>query len=303
MIPPDLRRWPLAAEGAGRVGGVRLELTAGPAGARLGDCYQQTPLRVLPPFHFGPGQPSLLYLLNPTAGLMDGDAHLVELQSRPGARAVVVGQSATRIHPSVKGLCTQQWRVRVGRGASIVVLPGPAIPFRACRYYQRVEVDLEAGAGLLWGDVWLAGRYARGRESEAFQFALMRQDFQVRREGRLIFRDHFDWRGPWDQAAAAWHFGGAPACGSLFVTGPAAVTIPDAHAGLEGARFTTAAADGCFRWRGPSESVAAAVVQTALRLAPTVADEPGSAWLSGHDLAPCHWFSPVAAPTTRDQPV
>ena len=158
MIPPDLRRWPLAAEGAGRVGGVRLELAAGPAGARLGACYQQTPLRVLPPFHFGPGQPSLLYLLNPTAGLMDGDGHLVELHASPGGRAVVVGQSATRIHPSVNGLCTQQWRVRVGRGASLVVLPGPAIPFRACRYYQRVEVDLEAGAGLLWGDVWLSGR-------------------------------------------------------------------------------------------------------------------------------------------------
>ena len=159
----------------------------------------------------------------------------------------------------------------------------------------------------------------RGKESEAFQFALVRQDFQVRREGRLIFRDHFDWRGPWDQDAAAWHFGGANACGSLLVMvegGGWRVEGKDAEVSclfpppstlhpppLEEARFTTAAGDGCFRWRGPSESVAAAVVQTALRLAPTLADGAGTAWLSGHDLAPCHWFSPVAAPTTRDQPV
>ncbi len=36
VIPPDLRRWPLAAEGAGRIGGVRLELAAGPDGVASG---------------------------------------------------------------------------------------------------------------------------------------------------------------------------------------------------------------------------------------------------------------------------
>ena len=295
MIPPDLRHWPLATEGAGRVGGVRLELLAGPAGARLGACYQQTPLRVLPPFSFGPGRPSLLYLLNLTAGLMDGDGQRVELRASPGTRAVVVGQSATRIHPAVHGLCTQQWRVRVARGAVLVVLPGPAIPFRDCRYYQRVEVDLEEGGALVWGDVWLAGRYARGLESERFQFALLRQDFLVRREGRLIFRDHFDWRGPWDDAAVAWHFGGADACGSLFATAPAAGSPAPAEAGAEGACFCTAARDFCCRWRGPSEAVAGAVVRTALGFAPTMAGGESGAWLSGHELAPCHWFSRTGA--------
>ncbi len=228
----------------------------------------------------------------------------------------MVGQSATRIHPSVSGLCTQQWRVHVARGGLLVVLPGPAIPFRACRYYQRVEVDLEDGAGLVWGDVWLAGRYARGRASELFQFALMRQHFLVRREGRPVFRDRFDWRGPWDEAAAAWHFGGANACGSLFLTGPAAVVgagLPRPLVGAgqprpygdglhEGACFTTAAGDTCYRWRGPSESVVAAVVRTALQLAPTLTDGPSAAWLSGHDLAPCHWFSFVKEEDVKISP-
>ena len=301
MIPPDLRRWPLAAEGAGRVGGVRLELAAGRDGVRLAACYQQTPLRVLPPFHFGPDRPGLLYLLNPTAGLMDGDGQLVELRAGSGVRAVVVGQSATRIHPSVSGLCTQQWRVQVARGGLLVVLPGPAIPFRACRYYQRVEVDLEEGAGLVWGDVWLAGRCARGRASELFQFALVRQHFLVYREGRPVFRDHFDWRGPWDEAAAAWHFGSANACGSLFLTGSAETGFV-ADGLLEGACFTTAAGDTCYRWRGPSESIVAAVVRTALQLAPTLADGPSGAWLSGHELAPCHWFSFVEAQNAKTRP-
>jgi urease accessory protein len=289
LIPLNLRRWPLAANGAGRVGGVRLALVADGDTTRLGACYQQVPLRVLPPFRFGSEQPVLLYLLNPTAGLMDGDGQLVELDAGPGTRTVVVGQSATRIHPSVVGLCTQQWRVRVGRGAALVVLPGPAIPFRGCRYYQRVEVDLADGAGLVWGDVWHAGRYARGAESELFQFALLQQDFTIRREGRLIFRDRFEWHGPWDQSTANWHFGSSMACGSVFVTGKVEETqlsFPSLDWSLTG----TAAGDTCMRWRGTSEAVIAALAEAALQLAPRLAGQ-GGIWLSANELAPSHWFS------------
>src|SRR5581483_11827724 len=116
---------------------------------------------------------------------------------------------------------TQQWRVRVEAGAVLVLLPGPAIPFRGSRYYQRVAIDLAQGAGLVWGDIWLAGRYARGVDSEWFQFETLIQDLAVRREGRLVFRDRFCWQGPWNRATATWH-AGAAACGSLFVTGPVA---------------------------------------------------------------------------------
>src|SRR5207248_1012328 len=169
-IPPELSRWRLADNPAGRIGGVRLELVAVPTGTRLGNCYQQVPLRVLPPFQFTSRQPALLYLLNPTAGLLDGDAQLVQLRAGSATRAVVVGQSATRIHPCLHGFSTQQWAIHVEPDAVLLVLPGPAIPFQGCRYYQRVAIDLAAGAGLVWGDIWLAGRYARGAVSEQFQF-------------------------------------------------------------------------------------------------------------------------------------
>ena len=208
VTPPELRTWRLADNPAGRIGGVRLELTGGPAGSRLGACYQQVPLRVLPPFQFGPGLPALLYLLNPTAGLLDGDAQLVEIAAGSGTRALVTGQSATRIHPSLHGFSTQQWRLRVAAGAVLVVLPGPAIPFQGCRYFQRVAIDLDRGAGLVWGDLWLAGRYARGTASEQFQFATLVQDLVVQRDGCLIFRDRFCWQGPWNEVTPrAWHFG------------------------------------------------------------------------------------------------
>jgi urease accessory protein len=213
VTPPEFRGLRLSASEAGRVGGLRLELVARGGTTGLGACYQQVPLRVLPPFRLADGRPVLLYLLNPTAGLLDGDGQLVYLTARAGTRAVVVGQSATRIHPCPDGFATQQWAIRVEAGAALAVLPGPSIPFAGCRYYQRAEVDLEEGAAFAWGDVGLAGRYARGPASERFRFAALVQEFHVRRGGRLVFRDRFAWRGPWDEATAAWHFGGNSAWG------------------------------------------------------------------------------------------
>jgi urease accessory protein len=289
LTPPELNGLRLASDGAGRIGGVRLELCHGPRGTYLGGLYQQVPLRLLPPFHFGADQPALVYLLNPTAGLLDGDGQLVELSAGPGVRAVVVGQSATRIHPCLQGFCTQQWRVSVAAGAVLVVLPGPAIPFQGCRYYQRVAIDLAPGAGLVWGDVWLAGRYSRGEGSERFQFATIVQELTVRRGSSLVYRDRFCWRGPWDAATAAWHFGPGPACGSLFVAGLAERSF----AVEDGARFETAGGDLCLRWLGDAEAVTARVVEAALRAGACLADERMRApWLlATGDLAPNHWFT------------
>src|SRR5207249_1974102 len=101
---------------------------------------------------------------------------------------------------------------------SLSLLPGPAIPFRSARYYQRIDVELDADARFLLGDIWLAGRYARGKQSEWFQFETIIQEVSVRRTGALVYRDRFCWRGPWSRSDAAWHFGDAPACGSCFET-------------------------------------------------------------------------------------
>ena len=294
LTPPEFARWSLATQPAGRIGGVRLHLEANSQETKLTQCYQQIPLRVLPPFQFGPGQPSLIYLLNPTAGLMDGDAHLMHIHACQGSRTVVVGQSATRIHPAVQSFSMQQWHVHVETGAVLVVLPGPAIPFRGARYAQRVRIDLEKDAGLIWGDLWYAGRYARGEASEQFQFETLIQDFTVNREERLVFRDRFVWQGPWDMKKAIWHFGTHPACGSLFVTGGVKEAILKESREYQRALFLTGDGDSCLRWLGPSETITKDLVETGLRLAASMAGGDGSPWLlHSHDLAPNHWFLPI----------
>ncbi len=294
-IPPEFRGLCMSSHEASRVGGARIELVKVGEETRLGTCYQQVPVRLMPPFVMD-GEPAcLLYLINLTAGLMDGDAHLIELTARGGTRAVVTGQSATRVHPALVSFSTQEWVVEVEDEACLVVLPGPVIPFRGSRYYQRGRVDLAPSARLIWGDIWLPGRYDRGNLSEQFQFDRIVQDFEVRRDGRLVYRDRFRWDGPWNAEEADWHFGGNLACASLFVAGPMPTTLPDPSPKVRRSTFRLESGDTCVRWCGDPPTVTIDLAHTALCVAArwTVGPEAPPWLLESGNLAPNHWFSPA----------
>ncbi len=293
LTPPEFAGRNLSRTGTGQIGGARLELAEREGKTLLGRCYQQVPVRVLPPFHF-PGRPeSLLYLVVPTVGLMDGDGHWIELSAGAGTRTVITGQSANRIHPARDRFATQQWQLHIADGATLVLLPGPTIPFAGCRYYQRSRIALAGNARLIWGDMWLPGRYARGEQSERFRFEQMVQDLEVHREGDLVYRERFAWRGPWDDETARWHLGNNDAAGSLFVTGaiPAGIDLKTPETAP--ATFATAHGDTCIRWCGTPAAVIFAVVRAAMTIAGHwTGGEGGAPWLLGSShLGPNHWFS------------
>ncbi|WP_437193388.1 urease accessory protein UreD [Planctomicrobium sp. SH527] len=293
VIPPEFRELRLPKHGAGRIGGARVELVRLREETHMGGCYQQIPLRIMPPFAFDSEQASLLYFINLTAGLMDGDGHLIEITAREGTQTVATGQSATRVHPALTSFATQQFKVEVENDACLVVLPGPLIPFQGCRYFQRGRAELAPRARMLWGDIWLAGRYDRGKLSERFQFKRIVQDFEVRRAGQLIYRDRFDWQGPWGKEQVDWYFGGELASGSLFVAGPLPEELPPPPAGVRRAVFRLDNGESCVRWCGHPTQVTADLVITTLTLAAQWSDKPGTPpWLlASSDLAPNHWFS------------
>jgi len=293
LTPPEFRGLHPAEHQAARVGGARIELVRAGDETRLGSCYQQVPVRLMPPFVLSAEPASLLYLINLTAGLLDGDAHLIEITARAGTRAVVTGQSATRVHPAVASYATQQWTVAVEDDACLVVLPGPTIPFRGSRYFQRGRVELAPRARLIWGDIWLPGRYDRGALSERFQFERIVQDFAARRGGRLVYRDRFRWDGPWTPDDADWYFGGALASASLFIAGPVPSSLAEAAPGLARSVFRLDSGETCMRWCGHPGAVTADLVDTAMRLAAdwTIGSDAPPWLLASSSLAPNHWFS------------
>ena len=293
LTPPEFRDVPQVDHPASRVGGARIELIRSGCETRLGACYQQIPVRVMPPFQVDDEPASLLYLINLTAGLMDGDGHRIDLRARAGTRAVVTGQSATRVHPAVASFATQQWFVEVEDDACLVVLPGPVIPFRDSRYFQRGRVELAPRARLIWGEIWLPGRYDRGDLSERFQFERIVQDFEARRGGRLVYRERFRWDGPWSHEQAGWYFGEELASASLFIAGPMPEILPDADPSVRCSTFLLGSGDHSIRWCGRPGPVTADLVRISMSVAASWTPRPGGRpWLiESSGLAPNHWFS------------
>src|SRR5690348_10999479 len=84
--PPELADRAPGSAPAEHVGGVAAELREAGGVVRFGRTYQQNPLRVIMPLQAAPGAPALLFLINSTAGLLDGDGQLVSLEAGPGVR-------------------------------------------------------------------------------------------------------------------------------------------------------------------------------------------------------------------------
>lgn len=291
-VPPELLDRDPAHAPDGHVGGLRAELRDRAGETQMGRVYFQNPLRIIHPLTVQEGGPSLLYLMCMTAGLLDGDGQLVDLDVGPGVRCFVTNQSASRIHPCPRYHASSRFDLKVARDAVLCLMPGPTIPFAGSRYYQRTQIDLEPGGHVVWGDILLPGRTRYARSPERFTFDRLIQELRIRRDGRLVFHERFAWAGPWSDETIRWKMGDAEASANLFISGPfpleAIPELPEGEAALQ----TTAFGDTCVRLIGrDAEQVIAVAARVALTAAAHLAGEPGSWLLDSTGLAPVHWFS------------
>lgn len=290
--PPEMADRDPASAPDGHVGGLRAELLGRDGETHLGRVYFQNPVRVIRPIQVQPGGPTLLYLMNMTAGLLDGDGQLVDLDVSPGVRCFVTNQSASRIHPCPRYHAASRFELKVARDAVLCMLPGPTIPFVRSRYHQRTTIDLEPGGQIVWGDILLPGRTLYARAPERFVFDRFVQELQIRRDGRLVFHERFAWNGPWDESQTRWHFGDAEAAASLFVSGSVAAEalplLPDGEIAVQ----ETAHGDTCIRLLGRNaEQVIAVAAQIALSASARLAGDEGTWLLDSTGLSSIHWFS------------
>jgi len=146
----------------------------------------RAPLRCLRAFPLAGGE-RLAQLLHVGPGVMAGDRLELVVDVAAGARALLVAQSAAKLHAMPEGTDAHQTVVaRVGAGASLEYHPGLTIPFAGAAFSQRIEVDLEPGARFVMLERWSAGRIARG---ERHAYRRVASGLRVRRSGRLVYAD------------------------------------------------------------------------------------------------------------------
>jgi len=152
---------------------------------RLVHLYQRDPLRVLFPTP-ETGDSVLAVILTTSGGLVAGDRLDIAVDLAASAAAHITASAAEKIYRSLGPTTAIRQSFSVAAGAALEFLPLETILFDGARLWRETTIDLGPGAGFLGGDILVFGRRARG---EGFTKGFLREVWQVRRDGRLVWGD------------------------------------------------------------------------------------------------------------------
>lgn len=151
----------------------------------------------------------LVQVVNPTAGILEGDSLESDIAVESGAALLVTTPSASRVFKMKDGSAECLQHFAVAKDGWLEVLPEPLVPHRGCRYRQTTKVEVQPGGGLFFVDLLMAGRIAHG---EAWSWERLCLATEVRLGGELILRERFEQGGEELKALAALAGSGAEAC-------------------------------------------------------------------------------------------
>jgi len=184
---------------------------------RLTHLYQRDPLRVLFPTPVA-NDAAMAVIVTTSGGLVAGDRLDVAVTLASGAAAHVTAAAAEKIYRSIGPTTTIAQSLSIAAGASLEFLPPETILFDGARLRRETTIELGPDAGFLGGDIVVFGRRAHG---ERFANGFLREVWQVRREGKLVWGDALhledDIAGIVDHAAC---FGGAAAFATMILSPP-----------------------------------------------------------------------------------
>lgn len=133
----------------------------------------------------------VLYLLNPTGGILQGDRLEADIRVERGTHAVVTTPSATKLYRADQDSAESRTRLRVAAGATLEYLPEPLIPYSGSRYLEQLSIEVESGGRLLSWEILAPGRVARG---EVFGYDRMGLRLDVSEGGSVVLRERAELR-------------------------------------------------------------------------------------------------------------
>ncbi len=174
------------------------------------------------PFHlskpYWDGQALILQVVNPTAGILEGDQLRSDIGVGPGAALLVTSPSATRVFRMKVGAASSRQRFAVEAGGWLEFWPEPLVPHQGSVFHQSTALDVAPGGAALFADFLLPGRMARG---EAWGWNRLVLELDVRVGGERILRERLDQSGAELRALAGLAgMGSTAAFGNLVVIAP-----------------------------------------------------------------------------------
>ncbi len=215
-------------------GHLRLKATAGANGrtALTGQSFR-APYHVSKPYWDADAGALLVQVVNPTAGILEGDFLESDIAVGKGAALLVTTPSASRVFKMKSGSAECRQHFAVAKDGWLEVLPEPLVPHRGSRYRQTTTVEAEPGGGLFFVDLLMPGRIAH--KGEAWVWDRLCLETEVRVGGELVLRERFDQSGAELKALAALAGSGAKACfGNAVLIAEGEATWIDAARALHG---------------------------------------------------------------------
>jgi urease accessory protein len=127
-------------------------------------------------------------VINPTAGLLDGDRIAVSVRVEAGARLLLTAPSATRAHKMKGGSAEITQEYRVASGGFLENWPELFIPQAGARYRQHTELHIEKGGEIVFFETLAPGRVASG---EAFAYEALEWETNLFFDEELVARERY----------------------------------------------------------------------------------------------------------------
>lgn len=163
--------------------------------SRLADLYQGDPVRVLFPTPPRGEIPSAVFVTT-SGGLVGGDRLDLAVTAEAGAEAQATAQAAEKVYRSNGPDCRIDVSLDAAPGAWLEWLPQETILFQGGRLVRHTRAELAPTARLLAGEMLVLGRGAMG---ESVRTGLVRDKWEVRRNGRLVWADSLCLEGAIDE--------------------------------------------------------------------------------------------------------
>ncbi len=134
------------------------------------------------------GNTLVVNVINPTAGLMDGDVIRCDIAVENGARLVLTSPSASRAHRMRGGFAQMEQQFQVEAGSWLENWPELFIPQGGTRYRQETVLRVEPGGTAMLWELLAPGRVASG---EVFAFSELDWSTKVLFGDTLAVRERY----------------------------------------------------------------------------------------------------------------
>ncbi|MBE2216365.1 MAG: urease accessory protein UreD [Opitutaceae bacterium] len=158
------------------------------------------------PFHiskpYWDGAVLQVQVVNPTAGILEGDRLELEARVEPGAALLVTTPAAARAFMMRSGAAACRQVLGVAAGGWLEYQPEPLYPHRDADYVQATRLEVDVGGEAAYFDALAPGRVGRG---ERWAWRRLRVSLDVHYGGEPVLRECLDGDGSALAAAAEMH--------------------------------------------------------------------------------------------------